>query len=266
MDFTELDFIEGLFALLEKQGITNFNKEDLDKTIIIELENSKIFNFAHADITLSLGLDIFRSKGIIKNEDQYQLAFKEDYMDKVIAKLTQEQVTEINRIIKAYQNTLPGSINIDELTKLILSCFKDDSFHQGKTALPADYKIGIEEMMYSDEFKKIFSPFINLTIYDDNIDVFLTAFAKSLEKFVQENQKNVSYDFFNDAIEIDFTQDEKNNILSEYDIQTINRAKYFCNLIKRLPYDAKVRRQLENSNNVFRKKFMKYLNRNNTIY
>ena len=28
MDFTELDFIEGLFALLEKQGITNFNKED----------------------------------------------------------------------------------------------------------------------------------------------------------------------------------------------------------------------------------------------
>lgn len=258
MKFTEIDFIESLFALLISNGVTKFNEKYLDKTIKEQLDKSHIFNYAHADVILSLGIDMFINRGITKKDDEYELLFDEDYIKKVIANLSDEQKAEINKIVAIYKNSLPGSISIDDLIKLILAHFKESSLNV--SSLPANYKLGIKEIMNQDNrWKENFLSFIDLRQYQNNIEIFLIAFSSALEKYVRENKKKINYDFGFDTIEIDFSEKEKSEILNKYDEETRAKLDHFCSLIKLLPYDLEWQREHERKEKGFRKKLIKYL-------
>ena len=240
-NYEQIEFVEGIFALLMKNGITIFNEIILNETVKEQLNKNSKFNFPNKDIMLLLGVSMFSDSYIKTTGEQSELLFEKDFVELVIAELKEEEKQEIDKIIIAYKNKLMKTISIDDLVKLMLAYYKEESY----SLFPAYYKIGIKEIINNDCWKEKFSSLIDFEKYQNDAGLFLTEFSFALQKYIKENEKKVNYDFVFDCIQVEFSEKEKEEIFSKYDEATLANLEYFCDLIKFLPFDLEWKKENE---------------------
>lgn len=101
-------------------------------------------------------------------------------------------------------------------------------------SLPSSYKETIEKIMYQGNgWDEEFSVLIDVNEYFDNNYKWEEKFARCLEETLEELDKKVEYDLVYDMINIDFKQEEIDEILKRYQDEEINDVMdHFANLVK----------------------------------
>ena len=102
-----------------------------------------------------------------------------------------------------------------------------------KTAcLSSDYKRIIEDIMYQENGWGIkFAELINIYTYYEFQQEWEEKLGRTLKEVLEKLQKEVIYDYERDIIEIEFTEEEIDNIKSMYDEKTLEVMDHFSNLI-----------------------------------
>ena len=100
-------------------------------------------------------------------------------------------------------------------------------------SLPNTYKETIEKIMYQGNgWEEKFSVLIDTEEYFKNNYAWEEKFSNCLKAVLQEMGKKVSYDLVYDHINIDFKQEEINEILGKYKNKKINETMdHFSNLL-----------------------------------
>ena len=99
-------------------------------------------------------------------------------------------------------------------------------------SIPSNYKQIIYDIMSNnDDWKEWFSCLIDTKSYFDNHFAWEKKFSESLNNAIKELNKTYTYNFENDSIDIDFTQEEIDKILSRYSKGVLEQVDHFSNLM-----------------------------------
>lgn len=152
--------------------------------------------------------------------------------------------------IKKEQEEFIGVIPIMDMKHFIMLLLADLAskskiYHldgsKTKTAcLSTDYKRIIEDIMYQEnEWGIKFAELINIYSYYEFQAEWEAKFGKKLRKVLDELNKEFYYDFERDVIEIEFAEEEIDNIKKMYDEKTLQVMDHFTNLIDSYSFSRK---------------------------
>ena len=147
-------------------------------------------------------------------------------------------MTEIKDDIGYFENVFP-IIDMRSFTRLLLADLASKSpilslngCKDKVICLNGDYKTRIEEIMYAENGWAIsFSKFIDIEHYFNNQLTWEHQFSLSLQSVLTELNKEWSYDFESDNIEITFSQSEIDKIKGEYDEDILEVMDHFSSLL-----------------------------------
>lgn len=99
-------------------------------------------------------------------------------------------------------------------------------------SLPTNYKQIIQDILTANEtWKEWFSCLIDTESYFDNPYVWEAKLADTLNETLKRLNKKYSYNFENDTIDIDFTQEEIYYILSCFSKNVLKQMEHFASLM-----------------------------------
>ena len=139
------------------------------------------------------------------------------------------------KIDNGYFYNIEPVLDIYHFAELFLVTLIDNNYyHQHKKEknkkvtikLPTNYKDSIEKAMYSTE-AILFHQLINSYEYYEEQTKWELLLADTINKYLKDKNKTISYNFEFDFIEIPFTIQEIEEILKKYDKTTINIMKNF---------------------------------------
>ena len=142
-----------------------------------------------------------------------------------------------------FYNTEPV-IDLDHFVELLLVSLANKEnypkFNENSSIriaeLPLNYKEQIEEAMFSDSDKiKDFLQLIDSYQYYEHQSKWEMSLADSFKRYLQSHNKSAEYNFHFDYIEIKYTTEEVERILSEYDEKVKEIMESFIFYIH-LPY------------------------------
>lgn len=121
--------------------------------------------------------------------------------------------------------------------------------------LNADYKRIIEDIMYQENGWGIkFAELINIySYYEFQLD-WERKLGKTIQRVINNLHKDFRFDFENDSIEIDFTEEEIKNIKGNYDNHSLEIMNHFSNLIASYAFSRRYkldRKEMDRSDSRF---------------
>lgn len=132
------------------------------------------------------------------------------------------------------------AMDIKDFTYLLLAMLANKSESINSTdknirtvSIPGSYKEVIEKIMnQNNEWKKKFSVLIDTEEYFYNNYKWEDKFSRCLRGVLKEMEKSIRYDLVYDSIDIEFKQEEVDEILEKYTNKTINEAMdHFSSLL-----------------------------------
>ena len=107
-------------------------------------------------------------------------------------------------------------------------------------SIPSNYKQVIQDILSANEnWKESFSCLIDIKSYSNDPYEWEKNFSDSLKSTIKKLNKTYSYNFSNDSIDIDFTQEEIDNILSKFSKHILEQMDHFSNLMTSLEFTRK---------------------------
>lgn len=180
-------------------------------------------------------------------------------------------MNEIKERIIEEQKSIIGIVpvmNMKNFVMLLLAdlASKSKIYHldgrKTKTAcLSADYKRIIEDIMYQENGWGIkFAELINIYTYYEFQQEWEEKLGRTLKEVLDKLHKEVTYDYERDIIEIEFTEEEIDNIKSTYDEKTLEVMDHFSNLIVGYVFNRKFKLDKKDLNRT--KNRLQYSNEN----
>lgn len=151
----------------------------------------------------------------------------------------------------------------DLASKSPITCF--DNPNKKIACLKTDYKRIIEKIMYEENGWGIkFAQLIDIKQYYNNQLEWENEFSLNISKILEKLNKQITYNFLFDNIEIIFTEREINNIKSLYDEDFLKIMDHFSNLLSSYIFSRKydlderdrkrfINRRVENQHDILKK-------------
>jgi len=99
-------------------------------------------------------------------------------------------------------------------------------------SLPSNYKQIIQDILTTNKtWREWFSCLIDTKSYFDNPYAWEAKLAETLKNSLKNLNKSYTYNFENDSIDIDFTQEQIDYILSNFDKNVLEQMDHFASLI-----------------------------------